>query len=169
MRYSKEFKLECVKKFKAGEYIKDPGGCKHATFQKNLENWAKIYDSLGEVGLDHNKPKLTLEEKLSAIHRIEDGESITSVALSLGRNQDLLGKWYKIYLQDGIKGLQLRSKKGRPPKVKKESKKIEKELTQEELIKQLQKENEELKIENEYLKKLKALVQARMDQQQKKK
>ena len=29
MRYTKKFKLDCIKKYKAGEHIDDPGGCKH--------------------------------------------------------------------------------------------------------------------------------------------
>ena len=32
MRYSKEYKLECIRKYKNGENIQDPGGCKHKTF-----------------------------------------------------------------------------------------------------------------------------------------
>lgn len=169
MRYSKEFKLECVRKYKAGEYIQDPGGCKHVTFHNKVILWVKIYDLLGEVGLEHIKPILKLEDKLSAIKRIENGESINSVADSLGRQCDLLSKWYKQYLQGGIDGLKSKSRKGRPPKVKKESQQEEKALTPEEEIKKLKEELKMAKLENEYLKKLAALVQARKDQQQKKK
>ena len=32
MRFTKEFKLECIRKYKTGEHIYDPGGCKHKTF-----------------------------------------------------------------------------------------------------------------------------------------
>jgi len=42
-------------------------------------------------------------------------------------------------------------------------------LTPKEKVKQLEKENELLKMENEYLKKLDALVQTRLKQQKKKK
>ena len=169
MRYSKEFKLECVRKYKAGEYIKDPGGCTHRTFHIKVLRWSKIFDSLGEAGLNHNKPILKIEDKLVAIKRIENGETINQVATSLGRQENLLSKWYKIYLQEGLDGLKSKSKKGRPPKVKKESKQEEKVLTPEEEIKKLKEELEVAKLENEYLKKLAALVQARKDQQQKKK
>lgn len=169
MRYSKEFKLECVRKYKTGEYIKDPGGCTHKTFHDKVLEWVRLYDSLGEVGLEHNKPKLNLEDILLAINRIENGESITSVAISIGRQCDSLSKWYKIYLQEGLDGLKSRCKRGRSPKVNKESKKEEKVLTPEEEIKKLKEELEMAKLENEYLKKLAALVQARKDQQQKKK
>ena len=53
--------------------------------------------------------------------------------------------------------------------MKQESKQEEKVLTPEEEIKKLKKELEMVKLENEYLKKLAALVQARKDQQQQKK
>lgn len=57
MRFTKEFKLECIRKFKFGEQIDDPGGCKHKTFADTVRRWVRIYDSMGEVGLEHVKPK----------------------------------------------------------------------------------------------------------------
>jgi len=169
MRYNKEFKLECIKKYKNGEHIKDPDGLSHESFHNMVLHWVRVYDKLGEIGLEHKKPVLKLEDKLSAIKRIENGETINSVAISLGRQEDFISKWYKIYLQGGIDGLKSHSKKGRPSKVKKDSIENENTLTQEEQIKKLQEELEITKIENEYLKKLAALVQKRVDQQQKKK
>ena len=53
MRFTKEFKLECVRKYKAGEHIDDPGGCKHATIAKTIRTWIRIYDASGEEGLEH--------------------------------------------------------------------------------------------------------------------
>ena len=52
MRYTKEFKLECVRKYNAGEHIDDPGGCTHSTFRHTVILWARIYNALGEAGLD---------------------------------------------------------------------------------------------------------------------
>ena len=50
MKYSKEFKLECVMKYKNGEHIKDPPGTKHKTFHDQVLNgyvfiiqWAKLF------------------------------------------------------------------------------------------------------------------------------
>ena len=34
MRYSKEYKLVCVKKYKSGKNIQDPVGCTRSTFLK---------------------------------------------------------------------------------------------------------------------------------------
>jgi len=164
MRYTKEFKLECIRKYKAGERIDDPGGCKHDTFQNKVRRWERIFDALGEVGLEHKKPKRTWQEKMNMIQRILDGESIQSVALSNGIQCDLLSKWYKIYQEFGIDGLKL-DRRGRPPKMAKKSKTSNEPKTKEELEKEL----EYLRAENEYLKKLNALVQKRKGRQPKKK
>ena len=164
MKYSKEFKLECIKKYKAGLYVETPPGCKRKTFADKLRDWVCIYEELGEAGLDHHKPQLSLEEKLVLIDRIENGESISSVARTVGRQPTSISNWYKIYLEKGIDGLQS-LKRGRSPSM---SKKKQKKKNKPE-IEDLREQVEYLKAENEYLKKLDALVQKRKGRQQKKK
>ena len=164
MRYTKQFKLECVQKYKTGEHIDDPGGCKHSTFQHTVVGWVRIYDSLGEIGLEHKKPKRIWKDKHDMIQRVLNGESISAVAFSNGIQENLLSKWYKIYLKFGIDGLKL-DRRGRPPKMAKKSKTSNETKTTEELEKEL----EYLRAENEYLKKLNALVQKRKGRQPKKK
>lgn len=167
MRYTKEFKLECIRKYKNGEYITDPGGCSHATFYRKLNDWVHIFDELGEAGLEHSKTMLSFEDKIRCVQRVINGESMNSIATSIGRQETQISKWYNIYLHEGFEGLKFR-KKGRPPKMKKEEKYIE-SLSLEEQNEELKKRLELLEIENEYLKKLAALVQQRKGQQQKKK
>lgn len=164
MRYTKEFKLECIRKYKAGEHIDDPGGCKHKTFQHKVRIWSRIYESLGEIGLEHKKPKRTWQDKMNMIQRVLNGESISEVAYSNGTQDSLLSKWFKIYQESGIDGLKL-DKRGRPPKMAKRPKTSNGTKTKEELEKEL----EYLRAENEYLKKLSALVQKRKGRQPKKK
>lgn len=165
MRFTKEFKLECVRKYKAGEHIDDPGGCKHATFRNTVLRWVAIYNALGEIGLEHKKPKRDWKAKLEMIERVEEGESLRSVAHSNGIQGDLLSKWHKIYKERGIDGLKSSGKIGRPPKMKSKPKPPSGPKTTEEL----ERENEELRAENEYLKKLSALVQGRKGRQPRKK
>ena len=164
MRFTKEFKLECVRKYKSGERIVDPGGCKHKTFWNTVVEWVRIYDAVGEIGLEHKKPKRAWQDKMDMIHRVLDGESITEVALSNGIKHDLLSKWYKIYQESGVEGLKL-DRRGRRPKMAKKPKTSNETKTKEELEKEL----EYLRAENEYLKKLNALVQKRKGRQPKKK
>ena len=168
MRYTKEFKLECVEKYMNGNHIENPSGCAHTTFRHNVVRWVNIFKQLGEVGLEHQKPVLTVEKKYELCLRIQNGESITSAAISVGRQTANVSKWYKIYLREGISGLQSIRKRGRPPNMKKVDKNFE-SLTADEQNKKLLKQIERLEIENDYLKKLSALVQKRMDRQQKKK
>lgn len=170
MKYTKEFKLECIKKYKSGMYIEDPPGVKHGTFHGQIINWVHIYNSLGEVGLEHNKSKLSVQQIVELIKRVESGETYSQVAHSVGRSPDLLVKCHKIYLQCGIDGLKS-LKRGRKPMTVKQPKKSNEvdSLTQEERIKELEKTNEYLRAENEYLKKLNALVQKRKAQEPKKK
>ena len=168
MKYSKEFKLECVQRYKNGDYIKDPPGTKHNSFREQIRVWTKIYDSLGEAGLEHGKPTLDINQRIKLINRVEAGETYKSVALSAGIKNDLLIKWHKIYQEKGIDGLKL-LKRGRKPSMVKTNKDVAKkdpkDMSREELIEAL----EMATIENEYLKKLSALVQKRKAQEQKKK
>ena len=168
MRYSEEYKLGCIRKYKNGENIQDPGGCKHKTFHDKVRHWVRIYDKLGEVGLEHKKPKLTIEDKIEICNRVSNGETMTEVAISYGRQEDFISKIYKNYLQRGIDGLKSNKKKGKPPTMKEKEIDI-KNLSDKEKIKALEKQIELQQIEIEYLKKLSALVQARKDREQQKK
>ena len=38
-----------------------------------LRKWIRIYDSLGETGLEHGKPTLDINQRLDLIRRVEDG------------------------------------------------------------------------------------------------
>ena len=166
MKYTKEFKLECIRKRKEGIYIETPPGFKvRDSFIGQVRKWSRIYDSLGEVGLDHNKPTLDINQRLELIRRVESGESYNQAANSAGIQHDLLIRWHNIYLESGIDGLKS-LKRGRPSMDKKRPvNKEDSDKTKEELLEEL----EYVRAENEYLKKLSALVQERKARKQKKK
>ncbi len=168
MKYSKDFKLECIRKRKEGIHIDTPPGFKDRDyFLGQVRKWSRIYESLGEAGLEHGKPTLDTGQRLELIRRVENGESYKSVALSAGIGDDLLIKWHKIYMEDGVDGLQS-LKRGRKPMENKKAdsaKKKDSDKTREELLEELQ----YVKAENEYLKKLSALVQERKAREQQKK
>ena len=167
MKYTKEFKLECIRKRKEGIYIETPLGIKRRKdFLGQVRRWEITFRSLGEGGLEHGKPTLDIDQRLELIQRVENGESYSHAARSAGIGQDLLIKWHRIYLESGIDGLKS-IKRGRPSMKKKPDsvKKEDSEKTAKELLEEL----EYLRAENEYLKKLNALVQERETRQQKKK
>ena len=168
MKYTKEFKLECVLRYRDDKYIHDPPGVRHKTFYNQVIKWNKIYDSLGEAGLEHGRPTLDIMQRVSLIKRVENGESYNAVACSAGIKSGLLLKWHRIYLENGTDGLQS-LKRGRPSMPKKKIEininKADEDKSREELLEELKL----ARIENEYLKKLSALVQERKAREQKKK
>ena len=106
-------------------------------------------------------------EKEEMINRVLlGGESILSVSADEGLlSTETLNDWIKKYKEMGYNIVE--RKRGRPimPKVTKKKK----NETDKEKIKRLEEENLYLKAELEYSKKLRAVVQARKNQQQKKK
>ena len=112
--------------------------------------------------------KFNYYEKEQIINRVLiNGESALSVSIDEGLlSNGILFNWIKEYKENCYNIVE--RKRGRPT-MNKKIKPINKEETQEEKIKRLEKENLYLKAELEYSKKLRAVVQARKNQQQKKK
>lgn len=106
-------------------------------------------------------------EKEEAINRVLiKGESAWSVAIDIGLlNYGMLQNWISKYKENGYNIVE--RKRGRPTMPKVTKKKSNETLEEEN--KRLKKENLYLKAELEYSKKLRAVVQARKNQQQKKK
>ena len=112
--------------------------------------------------------KYPIREKERIINRVLlNNESLKSVAVDEGlSNYGMLSSWISKYKENGYNIVE--RKRGRPTMIKK-TKQINKKETDKEKIERLEKENEYLKAELEYSKKLRAVVQARKNQQQKKK
>jgi transposase len=138
------------------------------------------YKKHGLKGILHGKEKaFTVEEKIAIINRYYAGESKTSLAIELNVNSSLVYQWISKYEKFGYNGLIDNrgrpgvSKMGRPRKNKNINSTNEAmapitDAEREELNK-LRKENYQLKMENECLKKIQALVQQRQNRQTKKK
>lgn len=112
-----------------------------------------------------NKYYSTYEKERIIDRVLLNNETIWSVSVDEGlSNQGILANWLRKYKDMGYNIVE--RKRGRPtmPKV---TKKKENE-TKDETIKRLKEENLYLKAELEYSKKLRAVVQARKNQQQKK-
>lgn len=106
--------------------------------------------------------------KLQIINRILiKHESINSVALDIGLGSSgILNNWLSKFKENGYNVIE--NKKGRKPKSMTKPKKNNKTFSEKEKIKQLEEEILYLKAENEYLKKLRALVQERKLKEKKK-
>ena len=163
MKYSWKFKLECVDKYKNGEYIATPGKTssqRHALMD-HVRAWAKAYEDLGVDGLrpSPGNKGWTAEERFELVAKVLAGNSIRSVAKDAHVNSGQLYQWLKRYDERGMEGLQL--KKGRPSMKEKKPKKPRPSVSESEELKLLRERNEFLEMENEYLKKLDALVSKR--------
>lgn len=165
MKYSWEFKLECVNKYKNGEHINISGspGFRHG-FMGHVRGWAAAYDELGVDGLKHppTNKDWTPEKRFELVAEVLAGNSIRSVANNAHINSGQLSQWVRRYNEKGMYGLQC--KKGRPTKqfvMKRKTTKTKLSISEHEELKLLRERNEYLEMENEYLKKLDALVSKR--------
>ncbi len=163
MKYSWKFKLECVNKYKNGEYIPTPGVTKSQrdSFLRHVRAWAKAYEDLGIDGLRHrpHNKGWTPEERFDLVAKVLAGGSISTVAKNAHLDSGQLSVWVRRYNERGMDGLQCR--KGRPSMKEKKAKKARLSVSEREELKLLRERNEYLEMENEYLKKLDALVSKR--------
>ena len=140
---------------------------KYKICDTRVEYLIRLIDKHGFNALRTNKNKYySPDQKEQIINRILiDNESYANVSVDIGlSSQGILHNWVKKYKENGYNIVE--RKRGRP--TMKVPKKKETE-TDKERIKRLEEENLYLKAELEYSKKLRAVVQARKNQQQKKK
>lgn len=163
MKYTLEFKLECVDKYKNGGRVPTPGMTKRQreSFMQHVRVWAKAYEDLGIDGLRHrpHNKDWTPEEKFDLVAKVLAGNSIRAVAKNAHVVDGQLCQWVRRYDERGMEGLQCR--KGRPSMKEKKAKKTRLSASEREELKLLRERNEYLEMENEYLKKLDALVSKR--------
>jgi len=158
-KLTKKDKIEIYERRKNGETISSLA----KSFNIHESNIKYLIALIGKYGnniLRKGKNRAYSKEfKLQAINRILiNHESINSVALDIGLiSAGILHNWLSKFKENGYNVVE--KKKGRKPKSMTKPKKNNKELSEKEKIKKLEEENLYLKAENEYLKKLRALVQ----------
>ena len=159
-KYTEEFKLRLV-----NEYLNGNIGYSRMAKKYNmpsdtpLKNWVRNYKSQGIKGLQRkvSKEAYSVQFKLDAIEfMIKTGASFPETAKHFRLNHpSQLFRWMKEFNEHGIEGLKPKSK-GRPSMSKKpnsQTRKKENKLTHEA---ELTRENELLRLEVAYLKKLRA-------------
>lgn len=160
MKYSYEYKKNCIELYRQGKWPETPDGIKQENFRISVRRWSRREKSCGTESLQKNQKKMwSADEKYELIAKVLAGVSITESAISAGVEPSLLSQWVRCYKMKGYQGLAAQ-RKGRPPKEPDMKKKIvPAELTpseREELIR-LRAENEYLRTENEVIKKRIAL------------
>lgn len=168
VKYSSEFRMEAVSFVVHKKHSMHEAGQRFGVHKSCIQKWVKWYLAHGPSKVLTKKSKYTPEFKLSVIeHMLKAGLSSRDAALyfAIPESSRIL-IWKQAYEKDGFPGL-LPKLKGRKPTVSdkpqktqrpRKPKEPERELTREE---RLEKENEQLRMEVAYLKKLNALVQQR--------
>ena len=117
--------------------------------------------------------KYSPEFKMEIVNRILNGESKTSIAAELCVNNGMIHSWLKKYQELGYNGLTTKQGRPRIMNVNKKQPTIINTSSglddKDKLIKELKERNAQLEMENDLLKKLRALVQQRKERQNEKK
>ena len=160
-KYSEEFKLKVVK-----YYLNNHYGWEYVAKQFDIPAWTTVrkwvrkYEEHGGKGLIKNQKSSYSgkfkQDVVEYMHTNHLSATMTAAKFNLA-NENTVLRWERIYYEEGPQGL-YEEKRGRKknmsskPRKKKLSKEVEEDLIA---------ENQRLRMENAYLKKLQALVQER--------
>ena len=167
-KYSDEFRLKIVKEYMS----RRSGGTKmlgkkYCIHPSTILRWVHLYEIHGEKGLTGGTGSYSGEFKVHVVEYMHNNRmSLVSVANQFCiQSVPTLSKWERIYYEYGKDAL-LEERRGRNNMGKKKPVKPKNDVNQnEDLLAEVQR----LRMENEYLKKLNALVQERERSEQKKK
>jgi transposase len=167
VKYTTQFKLEVVQQYLVGDVgfksLSQLRGLCHSM----VERWVNLYKTHGEAGLEKKYTSYSAALKLAILQHMWDNElsyGQTASAFNI-RNPGSIPTWERCYHSGGIDALTPRPR-GRPKKMPdspppKAQPPIDDETrTREELLAEVN----YLRMENAYLKKLKALVQEQKQQ-----
>ena len=160
-KYSEEFKLKVVK-----YYLNNIYGWEYVAKQFDIPAWTTVrkwvrkYEEHGGKGLIKNQKSSYSgkfkQDVVEYMHTNHLSATMTATKFNLANESTVL-RWERIYYEEGPQG-PYEEKRGRKknmsskPRKKKLSKEVEEDLIA---------ENQRLRMENAYLKKLQALVQER--------
>ena len=168
-KYSDEFKLALVQEYLAGKN----GGYtalanKYGVDYSHLRRWVQAYEANGIDGLTKVTRTYDGEAKIHIVEYMHKNSlSIRQTAALFGvSSPPTIARWERIYYEEGKEAL-LEERRGQKHMSTKKSKETKtKNINEnEDLLAELQR----LRMENEYLKKLNALIQEREKSEQKKK
>ena len=117
MKYTLEFKLECIERYqRSHSYVYPPGIKSKSSFVYHVRDWVRLYDDLGIDGLRHSSTnrEWTQLERLNLVAKVLSGRSVSAVAREAHINSGQLYRWVKKYRENGMDGLGCRC--GKPPK-----------------------------------------------------
>ncbi len=162
VKYDYTFKLECVQlvleNHHSAEYVSKLKGLD----ESNIRKWVNFYNEFGKAGLLPSQNRsYSIEFKMEVLKVIKQNYlSLSEACLKFNiTSKSVIIKWQRDFANFGIDGLHAKPK-GRPKSMsnfKRKKRKSDKPLSREE---ELLLENEALRCELAFLKKLQALIQA---------
>ena len=168
-KYSNQFKLKVVQYYLDKDHgFKETARHFNIASKTSVKLWVKKYEEHGVKGLIKNKKSSYSgdfkQKVIEYMHANHLSCQETTYHFNLG-STSVVTKWERIYYEEGPQAL-YKANCGRPKKMSSKPKKKESDKNVE---KDLIAEVEYLRMENEYLKKLNALVQERIKRENKKK
>jgi transposase len=173
-KYTEQTKLSVVEDYCSGSAGHREVAHRHGVDASSLRKWIAAYQALGAAGLKSKRKKnYSPEFKLSVLQRMrEEDLSYRQVASLFDiRKSDIIGEWERRYDEGGLDALSRQPGSGLHVKMTKPIPSIQLESsddearTRDDLLAELNR----LRMENAYLKKLDALVQAKERAAQRKK
>ena len=162
-KHDELFKLKVVQEYLEGAAGSNTLAEKYGCQASLVRDWVSLYRAHGEEGLRKKYCSYSAEFKLSVLQHMWDNRlsfGQTAAAFNI-RNHSVVGRWERSFREGGFDALIPRPR-GRPkqmsaPTTKPEPSSDDEKRTRDELVAELN----QLRMENAYLKKLQALVQAR--------
>lgn len=161
-KYSYEERLEAVLRVVEEGMSYETSAKILGTAKAHVQRWVKRYENYGPEGLLLHNGTYTGEFKqyvIDYMHKEHLSANQTAVLFKMPTEVQVLN-WERIYYEEGPEALYI-DRRGRKPKMPKGTNPRKEQLkpkVEEDLIKEVQR----LRMENEYLKKLNALVQERI-------
>lgn len=179
-KYTFEFKLKVVNEYLAGYPTFDSLAEKHGmTSPANVQTWVRLYSQYGKKGLKEpdKQSVFPVQMKLDVLrYRERNGLSYQKTADAFGiRFGSTVRDWHKTVQTEGVEALM--ETKGRTPMAEIERRKKENEKLKKQKLKdfdakrfaELERENELLRLELAYLKKLETFQDKRLPEKLKQK
>ena len=160
-KYSNDLKLEIIRRYLQGNIgFRALAEEYHITSKACIQKWLALYQEHGEAGICTTRRTYTGAFKISVVEYMHNtGSSLRQTAAHFNiQSKETISKWERIYYELGKEAL-YEERRGRAGKMgtkrpRKNKNTIE---TNEDLLAEVQR----LRMENEYLKKLNALIQER--------
>jgi transposase len=171
-KYNEQFRLQLVEACLCEGATVGEVAARHGVDYSMLRRWVASYREHGSAGLRRKYSRYDMQFKMTVLQRMwRDGLSLREVtALFDIRSPGIVAQWERLYHEGGVDALSP-APRGRPRKMtaSRPDKPIDEAAPDTRTREELLKENEFLRAEVAYLKKLDALLKAKKRAAQKKK